>query len=95
MPNLPVLHSKKWGLAEKEYVIESRKRDNFTYEKRLPSSLVQFYVNQFTLAGRTWQSYSVDKVEVMLRYVGLLNGPEYYHTYDIDTDELIFIGKII
>lgn len=90
LSNLPVVHSKRWGLNDKEYTIETKKIDDFRYETRLPEALVQFYVNAFTLAGRTWQSYSVDKVEVMLRYVGLINGPTFYHNYDPDTQELIF-----
>lgn len=90
LSNLPVVHSKRWGLNEKEFVIETVRIDEHRFEKRLPEELVQYYVNAFTLAGRTWQSYSVDKVEVMLRYVGLLNGPEFYHIYDPDKQELIF-----
>lgn len=57
---------------------------------RIHSDKVQRAVSEFTLSARYWTGYSIDKVEAILRHVGLLQPGYFYRDFNPDTNELMF-----
>ena len=56
----------------------------------IKASRVNKELRDFTLAQRPFTAYGADKVEAVLRHVGLLDEKMFYVRFDADTDELVF-----
>ncbi len=93
LSNLPVRTGRainKYRINGIEYIINEA-NDNFHEYWYVPNAIVQQAVNGFTLALRNWQAYSVDKIELMLIYSGVIKSGFHYKELDPDTNELIFV----
>jgi hypothetical protein len=58
-----------------------------TLEYRIPASIIQNIVKDFTLSQRYFTAYTADKLELMIKYS--LHIDLYWRMYDTDTEEVV------